>query len=92
VRAFAVNPAPGEGHIAAVPEIEVGTQRVAASGGTGALSDLWPYALAAALLLLVVEWWAYHRRHWVRPAAGARAVRPIGAGESRVGGAPIIRA
>ena len=47
---------------------------------------------AKYLLLLVVEWWAYHRRHWVRPAAGARVVRPIGAGESRVGGAPIIRA
>jgi hypothetical protein len=92
LRAFAVNPAAGEGHIAALPEIEVGTERVAASGGAGTLSDLWPYALAAALLLLVVEWWAYHRRHWVRPAAGARVVRPIGAGESRVGGAPIIRA
>ena len=84
-RIFAVNPAEGEGRIAAADRVSVGTSTVAASGGGGTLSDLWPYALAAALVLLVLEWWAYHRRHWLRAPKGAQAVRPLG------GGAPIIR-
>jgi hypothetical protein len=91
-RDFAVVPAMGEGRIAAAPELSVGTQTVAGTaGGAGTLSDLWPYALAAALVLLVVEWWAYHRRHWIRAAPGARAVRPIGSREPLGGGAPIMR-
>jgi hypothetical protein len=70
----------------------VGTQTVAGTSiGSGALNDLWPWALAAALVLLVVEWWAYHRRHWIRATPGARAVRPLGAKDALVGGAPIMR-
>ncbi len=80
-RTFAVNPAPGEGRLAAADALALGTQTlVAQRGGGSALSDLWPYALAASVLLLVVEWWVYHRRHWIR-----RAPAPIRA-------APIIRA
>lgn len=85
-RLFAVNPAAGEGRIAAADAVTVGTQAVAGSrGGAGTLSDLWPYALGVALLLLVLEWWAYHRRHWlVRQPREAAARPPAGLG-------PIIR-
>ena len=88
---FAVNPAEGEGWIAAAERVQVGTAVVDSSGSGGSLSDLWPYALAAALVLLVLEWWAYHRRHWVRAAPGAGPVRPVGAAVPGARGAPIIR-
>lgn len=88
VRTFAVNPAEGEGVVAAAQEIALGTQRVEATASGGApLSDLWPWALAAAILLLVAEWWEYHRRHWVRRAAGVRGGRAVdvaGRGGARV--------
>ncbi|MFM8816439.1 MAG: hypothetical protein ACKOHI_00920 [Phycisphaerales bacterium] len=65
-----------------------GAERAGATAGGGiTLSDLWPYALAAALVILSLEWWVYHRRHWIRRDASAQRVRPLGAG-----GAPIIRA
>jgi hypothetical protein len=80
-RSFAVNPAPGEGYIAAAESISLGTQKVTGQKGTGnILSDLWPYALAAAIALLALEWWVYHRKHWLR-----RTAAPVKA-------APIIRA
>jgi hypothetical protein len=88
---FAVNPAEGEGWIAAAERVQVGTEVVDSSGSGGSLSDLWPYALVAALVLLVLEWWAYHRRHWVRAAPGAAPVRPLGAAMPGARGAPIIR-
>ncbi len=84
-RIYAVNSADGEGRIAAAEKIGIGAQQVnATSGGSTALSDLWPYALAASLVLLVIEWWVYHRKHWLRrkPAAPGASVLP---------GAPIIR-
>ena len=91
-RDFAVVPAMGEGRLGAAPELSVGTQTVAGTAvGAGTLNDLWPWALAAALVLLVVEWWAYHRRHWIRASPGSRAVRPIGSKEPFGGGAPIMR-
>lgn len=87
-RQFAVNVAMGEGLLSAAGEISIGTQKVTGTAGGGiTLSDLWPYALAAALVVLSLEWWVYHRRHWIRSDASARRVRPLGAG-----GAPIIRA
>jgi len=79
-RVFAVNAAEGEGRIAAADQLSVGAQLVLGTGSEGgSLSDLWPFALAAALVLLVLEWWAYHRKNWVRPARGAKPVRPLGA-------------
>ena len=85
-RMFAVNTAEGEGRIAAADQLSIGTQVVQGTGSEGgSLSDLWPYALTAALILLVLEWWAYHRKNWIRPVRGAKPVRPLGAA------APIIR-
>jgi hypothetical protein len=86
VRIFAVNPADGEGRIAAADGISVGTASIAGTRtGAGTLSDLWPYALTAALFLLVLEWWAYHRRHWLRADRAAKAAKPV------PGLAPMIR-
>jgi len=91
-RDFAVVPAMDEGRLGAAPELSVGTQTVAGTSiGSGTLNDLWPWALAAARVLLVVEWWAYHRRHWIRATPGTRAVRPLGAKDALGGGAPIMR-
>ncbi len=83
-RTYAVNPADGEGRIGAAESVSIGVQQVSGvSGGGAALSDLWPWALACSLVLLVVEWWVYHRKHWIRrtPARAASALP----------GAPIIR-
>jgi hypothetical protein len=77
-RVFAVNPTPGEGHIAAAENISLGTKVVEAQRGGGSiLSDLWPFALAAAILLLVIEWWVYHRKHWIRKTAAPLKAAPI---------------
>lgn len=55
-----------EARIGALPEIEIGTERITGRGrGAGMLTDLWPWVLAACLLLLTAEWWVYHRRHWM---------------------------
>ena len=78
-RLFAVNPADGEGRIAAAAEIALGTRSVTGSAGGGVtLSDLWPWALGVALVVLVLEWWVYHRRNWIRRDPSAQRVRPIG--------------
>lgn len=77
-RTFAVNPAPGEGRLAAAEALSMGAKTVAAQRGGGtALSDLWPFALAASILLLVMEWWVYHRKHWIRRAASPLRTAPI---------------
>lgn len=77
-RVFAVNPAAGEGYIAAAETISLGTQAVAGNRGGGSLlSDLWPFALAAAIVLLVIEWWVYHRKHWIRRIAAPAKAAPI---------------
>ena len=76
----------------AAGEISIGAQKVTGTAGGGiALSDLWPYALAAALVILTLEWWVYHRRHWIRRDAASQRVRPLGPGPGG-DGAPIIRA
>jgi hypothetical protein len=78
-RLFAVNPAADEGRIAAAPEVSLGTRSVTGSAGGGVtLSDLWPWALGVALVVLVLEWWVYHRRNWIRRDPSAQRVRPIG--------------
>lgn len=44
-------------------ELVWGGEAVPAGGEGGALqTPLWPWALALCLLLLMVEWWVYHRR------------------------------
>ncbi len=53
----------GESRIAPNPEFTVGSEKVAAvSGETKVNEPLWPYAAAAALLILVLEWWVYNKR------------------------------
>lgn len=66
-RSFAVNMLdPDESRVGAVPTFELGSERVTGrSGGSSALTDLWPWAIGACLLLLAAEWWVYHRRHWM---------------------------
>jgi len=52
--------------VAAVPEFSLGTEQIVGRGaGSGFLTDLWPWVLGACLLLLLAEWWVYHRRHWM---------------------------
>lgn len=54
---------PGESRIAPNSEFKVGSESVAAvSGETKVNEPLWPWAAAAALLILVLEWWVYNKR------------------------------
>jgi hypothetical protein len=52
-----------EGRIDAVESIRLGQEEVIATVGeaTGRL-DLWPWFLGVALVLIVVEWWLFHRQ------------------------------
>lgn len=50
-----------ECHVASPSRLALGGQTVAPGGGETAL-DTWPLAVAAAVGLLVLEWWVYHRR------------------------------
>jgi hypothetical protein len=95
VRVAAVNPAEGEGVVSAAQEISLGSATVqGVAGGGASLSDLWPWALGAAILLLLAEWWEYHRRHWLRRPApragpggdGARRGREV----ARPGAQPFL--
>lgn len=41
----------------------IGAEEVAQVGGQTKVNEaLWPYAVAAALLILIVEWWIYNKR------------------------------
>lgn len=54
---------PEEAEQALVASIKIGDLDIAASAGaTPARHELWRALLIAALCLLVVEWWIYHRR------------------------------
>lgn len=66
-RLFAVNMLdPDESRISAVTAVSFGNERITGRvGGGGMLTDLWPWAIGACLLLLAAEWWVYHRRHWM---------------------------
>lgn len=66
-RLFAVNMLDAdESNVSTVPQIEIGTERITGKNrGGGMLTDLWPWAIGACLLLLAAEWWVYHRRHWM---------------------------
>jgi Ca-activated chloride channel family protein len=61
---FAVNLfAPGESAIAPADEIMVGQVEVGGSGPgeEAGQRELWPWLAVAALAVLLVEWWVYHR-------------------------------
>ncbi|MCP3904055.1 MAG: VWA domain-containing protein [Planctomycetes bacterium] len=66
-RAFAVNLLDEfEGRIDVVPELQVGQTEVAGRAGeSGVYTPLWPWAVALCLLVLMLEWWVYHRKMWV---------------------------
>jgi Ca-activated chloride channel homolog len=61
--AFAVNLfAPGESAIAPATTIQVGQTTVSTAGREDVgQRELWPWLAAAALFVLIVEWWVYHR-------------------------------
>ncbi|HEY7958035.1 MAG TPA: VWA domain-containing protein [Polyangia bacterium] len=62
---FAVNLASaGESRIAPEPTLTVGGARIARPdpGRLGVRRVLWPYLIALALALALVEWWTYNRR------------------------------
>jgi hypothetical protein len=50
-----------ECRIASPERLALGGQRVSPGGGPAAM-EIWPFALALAIMLLLVEWWVYHRR------------------------------
>jgi hypothetical protein len=58
-----IDETPEEAEQALVASIKIGDLDIAASAGaTPARHELWRALLIAALCLLVVEWWIYHRR------------------------------
>lgn len=64
IEPFAVNLLdPVESHIAPNDAFEVGSEKVASISGAIKINQpLWPYAVAAAMALLLLEWWVYNRR------------------------------
>jgi hypothetical protein len=64
-RPFAVNLlSETEGALAVPSEIKVGGSKEIRSAGEGATSytPLWPWAVGIALVILLLEWWIYHKR------------------------------
>ncbi|NBX24637.1 MAG: VWA domain-containing protein [Planctomycetes bacterium] len=50
-----------ECRVAAPERLSLGGQRIEAGGGSTTL-EIWPFALALAVALLLLEWWVYHQR------------------------------
>jgi hypothetical protein len=73
-QAFAVNLfGTGESRIAPQTALHLGGQATAAEGEAQfTLREFWPLAALAALIVLLLEWYAYHRR--LRAPAPARVV------------------
>jgi hypothetical protein len=61
---FAVNLfSPEESHIQPAAAIQIGRSSVSASGQAElGRRELWPWLGVLAFLVLLIEWWAYHRR------------------------------
>ena len=66
-RPFAVNVlSEREGRIDAVQTLEIGQDMVAGTAGdAGAYTPLWPYAVGFCLLVLMFEWWVYHKKAFI---------------------------
>jgi hypothetical protein len=67
IRPFAVNIlSESEGRIDVVEELEIGQETVTGTAGdTGAYTPLWPYAVGFCLLVLMFEWWVYHKKAFI---------------------------
>jgi hypothetical protein len=62
-RRVAVNSPKEESNIASVESISIGANTIEASESSGAsFIQLWPWALAAVLVVLLLEWWVYQRK------------------------------
>jgi hypothetical protein len=62
-RYFAVNLLdPEESNLEPRTDVRIGSERVGATAPVGRAQELWKWALAAALGLLLLEWVIYHRR------------------------------
>ena len=61
---FAVNTLdPVESHVAPNDAFTVGAEQVASVTGQVKVNEpLWPWAVGAALLFLLIEWWIYNKR------------------------------
>ncbi len=62
-RNIAVNIPSSESDIESAREISIGATTVESSGSSGtSFIQLWPWALAAVLAVLLAEWWVYQRK------------------------------
>jgi hypothetical protein len=66
-QAFAVNLATErEGNIMPRATIRIGTDQVSGELGAGdAYTPLWPWAVGLGLVVLMLEWWIYHRKAYI---------------------------
>lgn len=66
-RPFAVNMrSADEGDIAAAQQITIGQEVVeAVDEDSTHYTPLWPHALALCLVVLMIEWWVYHRKTFI---------------------------
>jgi hypothetical protein len=67
VRSFAVNLlSETEGDIAAASVIQIGQDRIEGTpGGRDVYTPLWPWAIGTCLLVILFEWWVYHRMAYI---------------------------
>jgi hypothetical protein len=62
-RKVAVNIPSGESDVSSASQISIGATTVESSGSSGtSFIQLWPWALAAVLAVLLAEWWVYQRK------------------------------
>jgi hypothetical protein len=66
-RTFAVNLlSESEGRIDALENLEIGQETIEGTpADASAYTPLWPYAIGLCLLVLMFEWWVYHRKTYL---------------------------